>query len=97
MIDRLINEQDLKGNVLDFGSGDGIYSQKVLENGGKVVAIDVDESMIAHSQSKLGHFEHFSSRIGSIETLKSIPDQAVDTVFALNVIAYLENGKDEDF
>ena len=97
MIDRLIVETGIIGNVLDLVHGDGIYSQKVLENGGKVVAIDANRSMIAHSQSKLGHFEHFSSKVGSIETLKTIRDQAVDTVFALNVIAYLENGKDKDF
>ena len=94
MIDRLIVEQDLKGDVLDFGSGDGIYSQKVLDCGGTVMAIDIDESMIAHSRSKLGQFEHFSSFVGGVETIKNIPDKSIDTVLSLNVIAYLHNGQD---
>lgn len=87
MVDRLLREQDLAA-VVDFGCGDGSFLRHV----GKGLGIDVSDEMIA--QARLGikasdsrHSVEF--RVGGVEVLEELEAHSVDTVMAINSLAYL--------
>ncbi len=97
MVERLLDPCDLSRRVLDFGCGDGPLSERVVEAGGEVVAIDSDASMISVAAARLSASPAASARVGSVESLSRFPDASFDCLLALNVLAYLHGGLDAVF
>lgn len=97
MVDRLLDLPDLVGEVLDFGCGDGLLSERVLAAGGQVTAVDSDTSMIAAATARLGATPRASTQVGGVEYFAALPDASLDTLLAINVLAYLHDGQDAVF
>jgi ubiquinone/menaquinone biosynthesis C-methylase UbiE len=99
MIDSLIGNTTI-GQIIDFGCGDGVYSIVFAAQGCKVTAIDIDPSMVEVTRQRLSDFggggEHKTLQ-GGVETLKKFKDASVDSVLALNVLAYLDSDQCDDF
>ena len=52
MVEALLSELSLAGkNCLDFGCGDGVFVERLLEDGATVSGVDVDSAMIHAAQS----------------------------------------------
>lgn len=97
MVERLLDPSDLTGRVLDFGCGDGLLSERVLAAGGQVTAVDSDPSMIAAAVTRLGQTHKASTQVGGVECFAALPDASLDTLLAINVLAYLHGGQDVVF
>lgn len=98
MIDALLAGSDLRGQVCDFGCGDGVYGAKVLRAGGTVHGFDIDESMVKAATGQLTQIGGtFRVEHGGVEKLAGLAAAAFDTVLALNVIAYMSEAEAAEF
>lgn len=95
MVGRLLNESDLSGIVLDYGCGDGVMSERVLSAGGRVLAIDLDPSMVESTKRRLRKLQHNNSNYdameGDTDALTNLAGSAYDTILAINVLAYMDD------
>jgi len=53
--------------VADIGSGTGIFSQLLLENGNPVQAVEPNDAMRAEAEASLASFRNFASVRGTAE------------------------------
>jgi SAM-dependent methyltransferase len=67
--------------VADIGSGTGIFSKLLLENGNVVVAVEPNDAMRFEAESALAAFPSFESVRGTAEAT-TLPDHCVDLVAA---------------
>lgn len=87
--------------VLDFGCGEGFFSELMLRNGlaKKVIGIDPSTELIRIA----GENQYLSSnidcemRLGGSNDLNVIKDSSVDLVIALNVLAYMTRNEEIQF
>ena len=87
--------------VVDFGCGEGFFAELMLKRGlaEKVIGIDPSPSLIglAKGNPQLSDIRSCEIYLGGSETLSSIEDSSVDLVIALNVLAYMEGGEEDQF
>jgi 2-polyprenyl-3-methyl-5-hydroxy-6-metoxy-1,4-benzoquinol methylase len=75
---------------LDFGCGEGVFTERLLADGAQVSGIDVDESMIRAARFRLANKGPATELIrGGVESMNALPEASFDFLFALNVLAYL--------
>jgi cyclopropane fatty-acyl-phospholipid synthase-like methyltransferase len=91
MIDALLRESDLRGRVLDFGCGDGVFSERAVRAGASLLSIDVDPTMVTAARARLDAIDGRNSvvRQGGVSALADVAPASIDTLLALNVLAYL--------
>jgi SAM-dependent methyltransferase len=90
MVEALLAGARLDGAAVDFGCGDGIMSERILDLGGSVVAVDIDRSMVHATQERLSRFGGGWQVLQGTETaLTPIATASQDLVLALNVLAYM--------
>ena len=87
--------------ALDFGCGEGFFSELMLRNGlaKKVIGLDPSSNLIRIA----GENQYLSSnvdceiRLGGSNDLNVIEDLSVDLVIALNVLAYMTRDEETQF
>lgn len=86
---------EIKGDILDIGTGDGMKLKRILQsidksNIGKVLAIEINPKMYALAKENLQSIcdSVIKSNIDSFETEKRF-----DTILMLEVLEHLENPK----
>ena len=67
--------------IADVGSGTGIFSQSLLEEGAQVFAVEPNDDMRQVAEEKLKHFPLFHSVRGSAEST-TLADCSVDMITA---------------
>lgn len=102
MVYALLADSDLTGSVLDFGCGDGVLAERVLNAGGCVSCFDIDPSMVDVTRARLASMPNekgatYSVLQGGVGALGRLPDKSFDTILAANVIAYLSTSEEQDF
>lgn len=87
--------------VLDFGCGEGFFSELMLRNGlaKKVIGVDpsTDLIRIAGENQYLSSNIHCEIRLGASNDLNVIEESSVDLVIALNVLAYMTRDEEIQF
>jgi ubiquinone/menaquinone biosynthesis C-methylase UbiE len=88
-------------SVVDFGCGEGFFSELMLRHGlaKKVIGLDPSPDLIgiAMKNKYLADIRDCEISIGNSSTLKSIDDSSVDLVIALNVLAYMSRDEEDEF
>ncbi|QSR86424.1 methyltransferase domain-containing protein [Candidatus Methylacidiphilum infernorum] len=86
LIDRVIEEQGSKGNVIDFGAGQGTYTQRLFLSGRfeQVIALDLlpRPSTVSDSVQWI---------VQDLNQPTDLPGEAFDLIVAAEVIEHLEN------
>lgn len=78
--------------VADIGSGTGIFTQLILAEGAKVVAIEPNESMRQAAEIKLSHNPSFTSQNGSAENT-DLENHSVDLITAAQAFHWFNNAE----
>lgn len=68
-----------KSVFADIGSGTGIFSEHLLENGYRVYAIEPNADMRKKAEEKLSLYKDFIS-VEGVDSNTAIPDQSVDCI-----------------
>ena len=98
MIDALIGPDGLKGSVVDFGCGDGIHATACAAQGGTIIAIDIDPSMVDTTREGLAPFASDHKVLeGGVDVLSKLLSASCDAMLALNVLAYLDDNQCDEF
>lgn len=91
MVEALLDAGDLSGRVLDFGCGDGVYGERICAEGGAVVSVDIDPSMLDTARERIGDLQGAEAFVcGGLEALPALEQGSFDTILALNVLAYMQ-------
>lgn len=80
--------------VLDFGCGNGYYSNKFANLGMAVLAIDSSHELLEIARTNYQHssnisFEHSSTLRESVEYLNSLPAQSLDLIYLQDTLLLL--------
>lgn len=75
--------------VADIGSGTGIFSQLLLENGNDVQAVEPNDDMRAEAEASLAAFPNFHSVNGTAETTM-LPNRSIDLVTAAQAFHWFD-------
>lgn len=76
-------------HVADVGSGSGIFSKLLLENGNPVHAVEPNDAMRAEAEISLAAFENFTSVRGTAEAT-TLPDHTIDLVAAAQAFHWFD-------
>jgi SAM-dependent methyltransferase len=87
------------GASLDFGCGDGVFMTWLADQGAKVLGADINGTMIEAARERLAGLgaNLLMLEQGGVSVMSRISDGTVDSVFALNVLAYLESDEEDTF
>jgi ubiquinone/menaquinone biosynthesis C-methylase UbiE len=87
--------------VVDFGCGEGFFSELMLRRrlAQEIIAIDPSPSLIkiAHQNKFLSEYANCKIRLGNAESLKEFEQSSADLIVALNVLAYMNNVEEDVF
>ena len=72
--------------ILDFGSGFGLTANHLAKKN-DVVAVEPNEEMLEYRVCE----NEYEQIVGSIESLKSMPDNSFDVIVCHNVLEYMNN------
>lgn len=99
MVKALLTDTPLRNTTcLDFGSGDGAFTEYLLSEGARVEGIDVDTTMVQAAEARLrSRWPEVRLRLGGVEALGELPAESVDHLVALNVLAYLTRDEEKAF
>ena len=100
MVRALTADIPLQGSrCFDFGCGDGIFMAWLADQGAKILGADINQTMIEAARKRLTGRGTALVLLeqGGVSVMAQIPDGSVDSVFALNVMAYLEPDEEEAF
>jgi SAM-dependent methyltransferase len=75
--------------VADVGSGTGIFSRLLVENGNVVLAVEPNDAMRFEAESTLAAFPNFESVRGTAEAT-TLPDGCVDLVTAAQAFHWFD-------
>jgi SAM-dependent methyltransferase len=76
--------------VADVGSGTGIFTQLLLENGNEVFAVEPNDAMRKQAEASLGEFHNFHSVNGTAEAT-SLSDHSIDLVAAAQAFHWFDS------
>lgn len=83
---------------VDFGCGDGAFTEYLLAEGALVEGIDVDTTMVEGAERRLrARWPSVKLRVGGVEALSELASKSVDHLLALNVLAYLAEDEETAF
>ncbi len=91
VIDLLKTECSLDENseVADVGSGTGIFTEQLLENGCKIHAVEPNKKMRECAEETLQHYPNFKSVGGTAENLPN-PDNSVNVITAAQAFHWFD-------
>jgi ubiquinone/menaquinone biosynthesis C-methylase UbiE len=94
VIELLKNECGLTATsvIVDIGSGTGILTRILLENGNSVFAVEPNPDMRAAAESALTHYSTFTSVNGTAEAM-SLAEHSVNLVIAAQAAHWFERNK----
>jgi ubiquinone/menaquinone biosynthesis C-methylase UbiE len=75
--------------VADVGSGTGIFSKLLVENGNVVMAVEPNDAMREEAEKSLGEFSNFHSVSGTAEST-TLPDHSVDLAAAAQAFHWFD-------
>jgi SAM-dependent methyltransferase len=78
--------------VADLGSGTGILTERLLERGAQVFAVEPNDGMRAAAEARLGGRARFRSVRGSAEAT-TLPDESIDLLVAGQAFHWFDVGK----
>jgi 2-polyprenyl-3-methyl-5-hydroxy-6-metoxy-1,4-benzoquinol methylase len=82
--------KEKKGNVLDFGCGIGLFSYLLSKTSENIVAIDIETKPLELVKSKVDFSNNIKFKKGELKNT-DIPDNSLDTIYALDVLEHIEN------
>jgi 2-polyprenyl-3-methyl-5-hydroxy-6-metoxy-1,4-benzoquinol methylase len=90
MVKALFSGTTLRGLAcIDFGCGDGAFTEHLLSEGARVEGIDTDLTMIQAAEARLrARWPDVRLLRGGVEKLVELSADSVDQLVALNVLAY---------
>lgn len=99
MVKALVADVPFQGRAcLDFGCGDGAFTEYLLSEGAHVEGVDVDATMVHAAEMRLrSRWPEVKLRRGGVEALSELPSSSVDHLVALNVLAYLDRDDEQTF
>lgn len=94
VIEILANDCQLNPNsiIADIGSGTGIFTQQLLNNGNKVYAIEPNASMRDVAEKTLAIYPNFNSIAATAEDT-SLPDQSIDFITAAQAFHWFNQAR----
>jgi len=96
-INALISDIKLKDKkAIDFGSGEGVYTQYLAECGARVIAMDPSEKMTEAARKRLAGFPA-EIRCGDVSELELIDSASIDLMICLNTLAYMTEEEEDAF
>ncbi len=99
MVRALLASRLKRGDALiDFGIGDGVFAEYLLEQGVGVDGIDIDQQMITAAERRLrARWPSVALEQGGVDALSRRSRGSVDHLIALNVLAYMSPSEEEVF
>ena len=94
---RLLASIDLQGAIcVDFGCGDGVFTEHLVTMFGAahVIGIDPSERLLQTARARGSSIAYTP---GSVEAMAEIPSASVHCITALNVLAYLSDAEETAF
>jgi SAM-dependent methyltransferase len=87
----LLDESGVRGKLLDFGMGPGVFAPQVAARGFDFIGLDISPEMVARAEA-LG-VPRATYVVGDLEALEPFRE-SVDAVLAIGLIDYLEDPQD---
>jgi SAM-dependent methyltransferase len=87
----LLDESGVRGTLLDFGMGPGVFAPQVVERGFEFIGVDISPEMVARAEA-LG-LPNATYVVGDLDSLERFEGRA-DAVLAIGLIDYLEEPAD---
>lgn len=84
-------EPDKRPRVLDVGTGDGTYALEVSRRGGRVVGVDISQTMLDAAQKRAEHAGLSIDLIRADVQSLPFPDGHFDCVVAVTVLCFVDN------
>lgn len=75
-----------KKQILDFGSGFGVTANHLAKSN-DVTAVEPNEEMLEHRICE----NSYRQMVGSIDSLRELPNESFDVILCHNVLEYVEN------
>lgn len=82
-------ELNSKSVIADIGSGTGIFSKLLLENGCSVIGVEPNAEMRTAAENYLADYKHFTSVDGSAENT-TLEDSSVDIIAAAQAFHWFD-------
>lgn len=88
-------KDSIRGDILEIGSGLGIYSEKLIHDfpSSKIILSDVSQEYVNSLKSQFPNAEVMLLDLNNEEHFKLIGKGNVDTIIGLNVIEHVEDDK----
>jgi len=78
------------GELVEFGCGTGIYTEKIMSKAKSMFATDLSDSLLAVARERIGNNPNVTiQKENCIST--SFPSEAIDSVFMANLIHVIES------
>lgn len=84
-IKKTLTAQNLSGNVLELGSGNGTYSTVLAPNAGRLYVTDLSDQMVSFCKDRLGSMANVDVEKQNCCAL-SYPDASFDSVVMVNLL-----------
>lgn len=86
-------KNQIKGDILEIGSGLGIYSEKLVNDfsSSRIVLSDISQEYVDSLKQQFPNAETILLDLNNEEHFDKIGKEKVDTVIGLNVIEHVEN------
>jgi ubiquinone/menaquinone biosynthesis C-methylase UbiE len=76
--------------IADIGCGTGAYTQWLVKNGAKVIAIDANEKMLSYARKRVGnHAKYYLANME--EPLRCLQDDYLDGILSALAITYVRD------
>lgn len=88
MLDKASDSLDVQEGekYLDAGCGTGNMSERILEEGGRVYALDNSESMLRQANKKLKDYDGWEAELKDVNKGLEVPDNSFDGISSLNTV-----------
>jgi SAM-dependent methyltransferase len=87
----LLDDSGVRGTVLDFGMGPGVFAAEIADRGFDFIGVDISPEMVTRAE-KLG-VPRATYVVGDLDSLGRFRESA-DAVLAIGLIDYLEDPED---
>ncbi|HHF08902.1 MAG TPA: class I SAM-dependent methyltransferase, partial [Kosmotoga arenicorallina] len=92
LLEKLVSDQNIKGKILDLGTGTGRWAIKLAEEGADIVAVDPSEKMLSVAKMKARLNDVKIEFINAKGEALPFENATFDSVLAMgDVISYCES------
>jgi ubiquinone/menaquinone biosynthesis C-methylase UbiE len=82
---------------VDFGCGDGLFSEIICNKVGNVICIDPSEKLIDKAKIRMSGCDGAKFIVGDVKNISNIPSDSCQAITSLDVLDYLEKDEEELF